>query len=175
MIVVLVYAVEILIAILLKTTVLTHFAFGYYNIIPDLIIMIVVAAAYQRGKTKGMFVGFCAGLVLDIASGGLLGVFALFYMFIGYLNGTFAKYYVQNDILLPLVLAASSEFIYSFMFYVFLFLTKGRTHVGAYILYQMIPLAIYTAVVFLPVYRILDLIYWKVTKPLYTDYSKVET
>ena len=175
MVVVLVYAVEILIAVLLKTTLFTHLAFGYYNIIPDMIVMIVVAAAYQRGKTKGMFVGFFAGLVLDIASGGYLGVFALFYMFLGYLNGFLAKYYVQNDILLPLMMAAASEFLFAFMCYVFLFLTHGRTHLGAYILYQMIPLAIYTCIVFIPVYRILDLIYWKVTKPLYTDYSKVET
>lgn len=173
MVVVAVYAVEILIAVLLKTTVFSYIAYGN-NIVPDLIVMIVVAAAYQRGKTKGMLVGFFAGLVLDITAGGLLGVFAFFYMFIGYLNGAMAKYYVQNDILLPLAMAAGSEFIFSFLFYVFLFLTRGRTNIGAYVINQMIPLALYTALVFLFVYRILDLVYWKVTKPLYTDYSKVE-
>lgn len=172
MVVVLVYAAEILLALLLKTTLFTHLAYGN-NVVPDLIIMIVIAAAYQRGKTKGMFVGFFAGLALDIASGGLLGVFALFYTFIGYLNGFMAKYYVQNDIILPLGMAAGSEFLFSFMFYVFLFLTKGRTNIGAYVINQMLPQAIYTAIVFLPVYRLLDLIYWKVTKPLFTDYSKI--
>ncbi|MBO4695750.1 MAG: rod shape-determining protein MreD [Lachnospiraceae bacterium] len=173
MIVFLVYAVEILVALLLKTTVLQYVAFGFNNI-PDLIVMVVVAAAYHRGKTKGMFIGFAAGLVLDIASGGLLGVFALFYMFIGYLNGFMAKYYVQNDFLLPLAMVAASEFLYSFMFWLFLFMTRGRTNLVSYISNQMFPQALYTTVVFIVVYRILDLIYWKVTKPLYTDYSKVE-
>lgn len=172
MIVVMVYAVEILIAILLKTTILPYAAFG--NNVPDLLVMVVVAAAYHRGKTQGMFVGFAAGLVLDITSGGLLGVFALFYMFIGYLNGFMAKYYVQNDFVIPLCMAAASEFLFSFMFYLFLFMTRGRTNIGAYVYNQMIPQAIYTAIVFIVVYRLLDLIYWKVTKPLYTDYSQVE-
>ena len=60
------------------------------------------------------------------------------------------------------------------MFYVFLFLTRGRTDVFSYIVNQIIPLSLYTAIVFILVYRLLDLIYWKVTKPLYTDYSKVD-
>ena len=69
------------------------------------------------GKTKGMFVGFFAGLMLDITTGGLLGVYALFYMFIGYLNGFMAEFYVQNDVLLPVVMAAGSEFIFMFLTY----------------------------------------------------------
>lgn len=174
MLIFLVYAVEILVAVLLKTTVLNYVALGN-DIVPDLLVMVVVAAAYQRGKTKGMLVGFACGLILDIISGSFLGVFALFYMFIGYLNGFMAKFYVQNDILLPLAMAACSEFLFGFMLYVFLFLTRGRHDVLSYIGNQIVPLSVYTAIVFLLVYRILDLIYWKVTKPLYTDYSKVES
>ncbi len=174
MLIFLVYAVEILVAVLLKTTVLNYVALGN-DIVPDLLVMVVVAAAYQRGKTKGMLVGFACGLILDIISGSFLGVFALFYMFIGYLNGFMAKFYVQNDILLPLAMAACSEFLFGFMLYVFLFLTRGRLDVMSYIGNQIVPLSVYTAIVFLLVYRILDLIYWKVTKPLYTDYSKVES
>ncbi len=174
MVIVLVYAVEILLAILLKSSVFIHFSFGT-GIVPDLLVMVVVAAAYQMGKTKGMIVGFFAGLMLDITTGGLLGVYALFYMFIGYLNGFMANFYVQNDILLPVVMAAGSEFIFMFLCYVFKLLTKGRLNIGSYVLHQMIPAALYTAVVFIIVYRLFDLIYWKITKPVFTDYSKVES
>lgn len=72
-------------ALLLQITVLEMLRIG--GVMPDLVLMLVVFAAFLRGKTEGAFWGFVAGLMKDVAAGSFFGLNALSLMTAGYLVG----------------------------------------------------------------------------------------
>ncbi len=150
-------AIEILAALLLQTAVFPYLEIA--GIAPDLMMIVTVAAGYQKGRLPGMFTGLACGLLLDVTSSGVLGVYALFFLFIGYLNGLAKEYYVVNDTFLPLLLLAISELAFSALVYVFEFLIRGKLNVLFYLRRIMFPRVLYTVVAGIVLYKILDLIY----------------
>lgn len=150
-------AIEIIVGILLQTAVFPYLEIG--GIAPDLLMIITVAAGYQMGRSTGMWTGLFCGLMLDFTNGGVLGVYALFLMLIGYLNGYLKAYYVPNDTLFPLLLLGISEFIFNLLIYLFEFLIRGRLNIFFFIRRIMLPKVLYTMVAGIVVYMILDIIY----------------
>lgn len=61
------------------------------GVAPDLVLIVLMYAAFTKGAGRGAAVGFAGGLAEDFASGGLLGVNALVKVVLGYLLGTFRK------------------------------------------------------------------------------------
>lgn len=57
------------------------------DVAPDFILIIVCIAAFLTGPVPGQVLGFATGFVVDILSGGLLGLFAFTYTLIGYAIG----------------------------------------------------------------------------------------
>ena len=148
---------EMLLLFLLQSTVFTSLQIA--GGIPNLLMMLCSATGYQFGKLPGMVCGFFCGLMLDFAGDGIIGVNALIFLWIGYLNGFLHKYYVKNDVFVPLALTAASELIYCFFMYVFNFLIRGRLSVLSYLKTNILPTLIYTVVLSVVVYRLLDLVY----------------
>ncbi len=151
------YAVEMIILFLLQHTVFTNLSVG--NIVPDLIIILVFAVAYQNGKVAGIFAGIAGGLLLDLTFGSVLGVYALAYMFIGYFCGFLANYYIRSDLLLPLAVISVSEFVFSFYSYIVNRLIYGDTLISYYFKRIMIPKVAYTLVLAVIIYKLLDYVY----------------
>ena len=58
----------------------------------------------MRGRKTGMFVGLFSGILMDtfFGFGGLLGLYALIYMLIGYINGLFKRLFYDEDSKPPL-------------------------------------------------------------------------
>ena len=85
---------------------------------PDLIFLLVVFLAMQRESTLGVWSGFWAGLLQDIAGGGPLGLNALVLLIVAYLAGLLrTKLFKENlpaQILIVVVLTFCQQF---FMFY----------------------------------------------------------
>ena len=115
----LIIAIEIILGLLLQTTVFIHFEVA--NIVPDLLMIITVACGYQFGKLQGMATGFICGILLDITYGSVMGVYALFFLLIGYMNGLLKPYFIEHDFGVPLLLIPASEFFYTLLFYIFEF------------------------------------------------------
>ena len=94
--------VFILIAVcyLLQTTLFSALSFA--SISPNLLIIVVSAFGFMRGRKEGLFIGFFCGLLLDIWNGGILGFYSLVYMYIGYINGMFRKLFYPEDIKRPM-------------------------------------------------------------------------
>ncbi len=159
-----IYAVELLICFLLQSTVMTKLEIA--NTVPDLIVIVAVAAGYQRGKVHGMFIGLLGGLILDFTFGSLIGVYALVYMFIGYCSGFLTKYYIKYDTLLPAALTAVSEFAFTLYGYVVNMLVNGRFDILYYMRRVMFPKVFYTLVVGVILYKLLDLVYVSVLMPV---------
>lgn len=77
-------AVIIIVCFLLQSTVFRSLAFA--NIAPNLLIVVTASFGFMRGKKEGMIIGFFSGMLMDIFFGGILGFYALEYMYIGYFN-----------------------------------------------------------------------------------------
>lgn len=159
-----IYAVELLICFLLQNTVMTKLNIA--GIVPDLIVVLVVAVGYQKGKLQGMVIGIAGGLILDLTFGSLIGVYALAYMFIGYGAGFFTNYYIKYDTFLPAAMTAVAEFVFSLYGYIVNLLVNGRFDILYYMRRIIFPNVLYTAVVGILLYKLLDYIYISVLMPV---------
>ena len=137
----------------LQTT--TFQALSFANISPNLLIIVVSSFGFMRGKKEGMYVGFFCGLIMDIFHGFYLGVYALLYMYIGYVNGYFQKRFYPEDIKLPILLISASNLVASMFTYLFMFLFRGRFDIGYYMQAIIIPELVYTLVITIFLYVIL--------------------
>ena len=132
----------ILIGFVMQTTVFQTLSFG--GIAPNLLIIITSSYGFMYGRRYGMVVGFICGFLMDIFYGNVLGFYALIYLYIGAANGVFRRVFYQNDIMLPLALITASDFLYSFVVYMLLFLLRGRFDFVFYLKDIIFPELVYT-------------------------------
>lgn len=149
-------ALLILGCFLLQTTVFQTLALA--DVVPNLLLILTVAFGYMRGEKEGLFIGFCCGLLTDCIFGDVVGLYALIYMVVGYLNGFVNKIYYSDDIIIPVALVAASDFVYDFFYYVFEFLLRSRLNFFFYLRRIMLPELIYTVLVSVVLYKLLHMI-----------------
>jgi rod shape-determining protein MreD len=140
----------ILIGFVLQTTFFQTLNFG--GISPNILIIITATYGFMYGRKYGMVVGFICGILMDIFYGSVLGFYALIYLYIGAANGAFHSIFYQDDIKLPLALIMASDFVYSFVCYVLMFLLRGRFNFIYYLKNIIIPEMIYTICVAILLY-----------------------
>lgn len=105
----------VLVALVLQTTVFPHLA--WRGVVPDLVLLVVVAAGLVRGSQFALVVGFGAGVLLDLAppADHVAGRWALALMLVGYVAGR-----VRSDVLPSvgtcLVTVAACSFLGSSVF-----------------------------------------------------------
>lgn len=109
----------------------------------------------MRGKKEGTYIGFACGLLLDIFGSGILGFYALLYMYIGYINGCFRKMFYPEDLKLPMLLIAGSDLGCNLLIYFFLFLFRNRYHFQYYLWNIMLPELVYTMLITIFLYVII--------------------
>ena len=141
------------ICFVLQTT--TFQTLSFANIAPNLLIVVVAAFGLMRGKKEGMYIGFFSGLLIDIFCGFYLGIYALLYMYVGYLTGLFQKRFYPEDIKLPLILISASDLILNLIIYVLLFLTRSRYDFAYYLKSVIIPEFVYTMILTIFLYLLL--------------------
>ena len=130
-------AVILVVCYLLQCTVFPHLALA--SIKPNLLIVITASFGFMRGSKDGMLVGFFSGLLMDIQFGNILGLYALIYLLLGFANGLFRQAYYDEDIKLPLVLIAASEFLYGLIVYLLMFMLRSEFHFIYYLSHNIIP------------------------------------
>lgn len=149
--------IELLVCFLLQTTVFTAFDIG--GIVPDLLVVLVVATGYHKGKLPGMWMGIFAGLLLDLTFGNLVGVYAFVLMFIGYGCGFLNAYYIRFDNMFPIAMIAVSEFCFMFYSYIVNLLIHRRFDLFYYMRRIMFPKVCYTVIIGIFLYKLLDYIF----------------
>ena len=78
--------------------------FSFYNVkgmAPNLMLILTMSFGIMRGRREGMLTGFFCGFLYDVFSVDLIGPYMLLFMIIGYLNGSFHKDFLMEDIMLP--------------------------------------------------------------------------
>lgn len=143
----------VIICFILQTTVFKELAFG--GIVPNLLMILTSAFGFMRGEKTGLLIGFFCGFFADIFFGNVLGLNAMIYMYIGYLNGKFSPIFYPEDIKLPLALILGSDFLYGIVNYVILFLMRGRFHIKYYFMSIILPEMVYTILITLLLYPLI--------------------
>lgn len=141
----------VIVGFLLQSSVFSAISMG--GIVPNILIIITSSFGFMRGKNEGMVIGFLCGLIMDVFYGDILGFYALVYLVIGYLNGFFRSIFYPEDIKLPMILITASELAYCFLCFIFLFMLRGKFHLGYYFVHIFLPEIAYTILVTLLVYK----------------------
>lgn len=159
---IIVLAIELIICFLLQTTVFQWFSLAH--VVPNLLLILTVSSGFMRGRNEGLIVGFFSGLLIDLCYGSIIGLYALIFMFIGYINGFSHKIFVKDDLTIPIVLVGVSELLYFFLYYVFNFLLRGKLNILYYLIRIGIPEIVYTVVISILLYKVLNIINLKLDR-----------
>lgn len=142
---------------ILQCTLFKRLSFG--GISPNLLLITTTSVGFMRGEKQGILAGFVSGLFVDIFFGNMIGLYAMIYMYIGYLNGKFSRIFYPEDIKLPLALITLSDLSYGMVCYIVLFLLRGRLNFPYFFFHIILPEAVYTIVVSIILYPVLLSLY----------------
>jgi len=139
---------------LLQTTLLQKLKLA--NVTPDLLVVLVSAAGFMYGRGHGMFAGVLCGVLCDLLYSNIIGMYILIYTVTGYVNGALLhKIYYKDDMIIPVLAIAASDFSASLSFYVFNFLLRGRLDILVYIKNVILPELVYTVFAGVIIYKLL--------------------
>ena len=101
----------VVLAFALQTTLLEQATI--LGVVPQLVLVVVVALAYLDGERVGVVVGFAGGLLQDLSlpPGSIVGLTALVYTMIGYGVGSFRNYTTGESIWTPVLAVTLSSFV----------------------------------------------------------------
>lgn len=94
-------------AVLLQVSLLSQFSIGGAR--PDLVLIVVLAAAFVYGPDDGAIVGFAAGLALDVFLSTPFGFTAFTFTLVGYAVGTWTAGVVRSAWWLTAVVLAGAS------------------------------------------------------------------
>lgn len=144
--------IEIIIAYLFQTSIFSDWQMA--GVVPDCLMILIVAIAFMRGRIPGTVYGFICGLLVDMTYGNVIGLFAFMYATIGYICGFANKIYDSEDYTLPYIMIGGAEFVYNFLYYVMFELLDGKLNVWWYMVKYMFPKVIYTVFISIVIYRL---------------------
>ncbi len=142
----------LILSFLLQTTV-----FSLHDITsasPNLMLILTMSFGIMRGRREGMLTGFFSGLLYDLFFGSWLGLYAFFYMCIGYVNGTFHKNYLMEDVGLPVFIIILDQLFLDLVVFTGNFLLRNRLDLGFYFVHRMLPQLLYDVLITVLVYRL---------------------
>ncbi len=145
--------IEIIISFLLQTTVFQWFELA--DTVPNLLLILTVSQGFLRGRKVGLLTGIICGLLIDLMYGDIVGVSAIIYMTIGYINGYSGKIFNKADKIVPVVLVGFSQFAYFILYYTFNFLLRGKLNIFYYFITIGLPEIVYTTLVAILIYRLI--------------------
>jgi rod shape-determining protein MreD len=117
-----------------------------------------VSYSILRGDVEGAIFGFFVGLMQDVFFGNVIGIHALLGALVGFFSAKPFKDYYNENYLLPLISVGLSFVLYELAYYMMVFFFQGRVEIFFYIRTIILPGAIYTLILTLPIYKIIFLI-----------------
>ena len=115
----------------------------------------MVSYALLRGSTEGAIVGYFSGLPIDIFFGTSFGYYTLLFLLAGLLIGRSQKDFYRENYLLPIIICSLAAIVYESIIFITGFFLQGNTTVLYFLVRLALPEAVYTAVVTIPIYRLL--------------------
>ncbi|AJQ27081.1 MULTISPECIES: rod shape-determining protein MreD [Pelosinus] len=148
---VLIWGSVLLITIIIQSTLIPLISIR--GIYPDVLLIIVVSYALLSGKENGVGMGFFAGLLQDLASGGIFGIGTLSKLTTGYLFGLAERKVFKEHVLLP-ILATIVATIFNGLVGMLLLLIFGyKVDLIAALTQNIMPLMGYNLIVAVPIHH----------------------
>lgn len=122
---------------------------------PNFLLIITFSYGLFYGEIIGMITGIFVGFLFDMYFNGEFGLYILIYSLIGYFNGRLKVLFLNDNILLPLILCFVNGFIYNFYIYITHFLIRKKFIIFYYIINIMLPNIIFTFIFTLLIYKLL--------------------
>lgn len=136
--------VIVILAFILQNTVFTTLSMN--GVKPNLLLIITVFFGFAAGLNNGMITGFSCGLLCDIFFGSYIGIYSFIFMLAGAFGGAMAKVFYQDDVIFPYLTIALTDGLFGLVYYVFMFLVRGRFVFGDYMKSVIIPEILYTLI-----------------------------
>ncbi len=141
----------LLITIIIQSTLIPLISIR--GVFPDVLLIIVVSYALLSGKENGVGVGFFAGLLQDLVSGGIFGIGTLSKLSTGYLFGLAERKVFKEHVLLP-ILATFVATIFNGLAGISLLMIFGyKVDLIAAITQNLMPLIGYNLLVAVPIHH----------------------
>ena len=141
--------VLLIINFLLQTTVFRYIEIAH--MVPNLILVVTVAAGLLYGRKCGIFAGVISGLLTDALYGSVIGI---------------GKLYFEEDLTVPIVAIAGSDVIYGVLYYACNFMLRGRLNILFYVKSVILPEMIYTVILGAVLFRIIHKLDAKINPPV---------
>jgi rod shape-determining protein MreD len=141
-------AVLVAVAVTLQLGVFSRLTFS--GVAPDVVLLVVIAAALARGPEYAALLGFAAGLVLDLAPPAehTAGRWALAFVVVGYLAGLVRRD-ARSSALAAVAVVAAGSFVATSLF-ALSGLVLGDPGVGAGAVLHVVPLSVAYDVLLMP-------------------------
>lgn len=123
---------------------------------PNLLLMVTCIFGFLRGSNYGSVTGLCCGLLVDIFFGDVIGLYALIFIYMGFLSGLFRKIFHSDHIFMPMILLFAGDFVYNFLVYVFRFLLRNKLNFSFYFEKVIFPEMIYTTFLTFILYKLFE-------------------
>lgn len=149
----LITALMVFVNFILQTTLLQMLAIR--GVLPNTALIITVSYALLRGSREGAFVGIGAGLLQDIFFGGTLGAYAALYALLAVLFGRSQRDFYRENYILPVLFCSIAACLGESTVYIVGFVFRGTGNLFYFLFQVMLPELVYTAVITVPIYRIL--------------------
>jgi rod shape-determining protein MreD len=118
----------------------------------DLVVLAVAATAYYAGSVPGCAVGFCAGFLLDLASGATMGASSLVLTVVGYAVGRFREVRDPSHSLLPVAVGSAATGGWVLTFAAVSFMLDVGARVSPLVIRDMVVTVLLNALLALPVF-----------------------
>ena len=135
----------IMLAFILQNTVFAALSFN--GVKPNLLLIITVFFGFAVSMNNGMLTGFFSGLLCDIFFGEFIGIYSFLFMLLGAFGGVMAKFFYQDDIIFPYLTIIVTDGIFSFVYYVVMFMVRGRFIFMDYLQSIIFPEVLYTLII----------------------------
>ncbi|ERP38989.1 rod shape-determining protein MreD [Chitinivibrio alkaliphilus] len=127
-------------ALVLQATIISQIAIA--GVYPNAVLILLFILTIEHGRFAGIWVGFFVGLIIDLYSGGTLGVNALANSILGGFVGLFSREKLNPGPVFQISILVIASLLHSFIYYSVE--TEGVSAVT--ILANGIPGALYTAI-----------------------------
>lgn len=152
----------LILAAVLQVTVVPEFRIGDGG--PDVVLMMGVSWTLLAGMDEGLIWTVFGGLLLDVLQGTPLGAIALALVVAVSLPGIALGQLGRGRALLPMLAVVAATGIYHLALFVLYIVIGTPADIGHTLLHVTLPTAVFNAVLIIPVYRVLGVVY-SATRP----------
>lgn len=146
------YTIYLFVIALIQLTLIDYISI--FNIKPNIFLCFVVSIALLCGTLEGAIIGFFAGLIQDITSGKIIGLYALLGLYLGIVMGAVNKRLYRENIIISIFFTFISTIVYELIVCLSMVISGNQIDM-LYALWNIIlPESVYNSVIGIPMYII---------------------